>query len=137
MSLVNSVSLIGRLGSDPEIITFDGGGKLANVSLATDRRYKKKDSNEVVHETDWHRLVFNSKLADLAEKFLTKGDKVALRGELRTRSYTNNSDQKIFITEIVVREVEFLETKGKEKSVNNNNDSGSQNPADYDDDLPF
>jgi len=80
MSSKNQVNLIGRLGKEPELKEFSNGGKLCNVTIATSERWTDKNSGEQREETEWHNLVFNGKLADLAAQYLKKGDAVSVTG---------------------------------------------------------
>ncbi len=100
---VNKVILIGNLGKDPEIKTTQEGLKMANLSLATSEQWRDKNTQERVEKTEWHRVVvFNEKLADIAEKYLRKGSKIYLEGQLQTRKWTDQSGQDRYTTEVVV-----------------------------------
>ena len=109
-NLRNSVQLIGRLGMDPEIRTFDSGRKKASFSIATNDNYKNQ-KGEKVEETQWHNIVIWGNLADIAEKYLKKGSEVALEGKLIHRSYENNAGEKKYLTEINVNELVMLQGK--------------------------
>jgi single-strand DNA-binding protein len=102
-SLRNSVRLVGNLGMDPEVKTFDTNKKLARVSIATNESYKN-DKGEKVTETQWHNLVMWGSQAKLAEELLKKGDEVAVEGKLSNKSYTDKEGNKRHVTEIVVNE---------------------------------
>ena len=106
-ALRNKVQLIGHLGNDPEIKTFEGGKKLANFTLATNESYKN-DKGEKVEETQWHRLVAWGKAANIMEKFVTKGKEIAIEGKLTHRSYDDKNGEKRYVTEVVVTEVLLL-----------------------------
>jgi single-strand DNA-binding protein len=106
-ALRNKVQLIGHLGNDPEIKTFEGGKKLANFSIATNESYKN-EKGEKVEETQWHRLVAWGKTADIIEKFVTKGKEIAVEGKLTHRSYDDKNGEKRYVTEVVVTEVLLL-----------------------------
>ena len=101
---VNKVILIGNLGRDPETRTMQNGGKLCNMSVATSERWRDRNSGEMQERTEWHRVVvFDEKLADVCEKYLRKGSKVFLEGQLQTRKWTDQSGQDKYTTEIVLQ----------------------------------
>lgn len=106
-NISNSVRLIGRLGVDPEIRTINNDRKMARFSLATNEIYKDA-SGEKVENTTWHNLVAWGKQAELAEKYLHKGQEIAIEGKLTNRSYTNKEGAKKYITEIVINELRML-----------------------------
>src|ERR671912_404401 len=108
-ALKNKVQLIGHVGNKPEIRKFDEGKKLVRFSVATSENYRNA-KGEKVTETQWHHLVAWGKLADLAEKYLTKGKEVAVEGKLVHRSYTKEGEKK-YISEIQVNEVLLLGSK--------------------------
>jgi single-strand DNA-binding protein len=109
MSLRNKVTLIGHTGKEVEIVNFEKG-KLARVTLATNDYYTNS-AGEKVEETQWHNLVANGKLADLMEKYVTKGKEIAIEGKIVYRSYDDKDGQKRYITEIRVEEILLLGTK--------------------------
>lgn len=109
MSLRNKVSLIGRTGKDVEIINFEKG-KLAKVSLATSDYYLNS-AGEKVEETQWHNLVVNGKLADIMEKYVTKGKEIAVEGKIQYRTYEDKDGVKRYNTEIRVDELVLLGAK--------------------------
>jgi single-strand DNA-binding protein len=109
-TLVNSVRLLGNLGKDPIVKTFSNGGKIANCSMATAYSFKDKEGNRV-EETDWHNIVIKGKLAEIAEKYLSKGSRIAVEGSLRTRKYNDAEGNEKFITEIQVNEFQILGSK--------------------------
>ena len=101
---VNKVILVGNLGKDPEIRTLQSGTKVANLSVATSETWNDRQSGERKERTEWHRVViFNERLADVAERFLRKGRKVYLEGAVETRKYTDQAGQEKYTTEIVLR----------------------------------
>src|ERR1700760_1413753 len=101
---VNKVILVGNLGKDPEIRTLQSGTKVANLSVATSETWNDRQTGERKERTEWHRVViFNERLADIAERFLRKGRKVYLEGSLETRKYTDQSGQEKYTTEVVLR----------------------------------
>jgi single-strand DNA-binding protein len=109
-SLRNKVQLIGNLGKDPEIKTTDSGKKLVKLSVATNEMFTNS-KGEKVKETQWHYLVAWGKLADVAEKYLTKGSEVAVEGKLVTKDYVDKDGNKKYATEIQVNELLLLGSK--------------------------
>ena len=109
-ALSNRVQLIGHLGQDPEIRSFDGGKKKASFSMATNESYRNAQGVQV-KETQWHNIVAWDKLADKVEKHLAKGREVAIEGRLHNRSYTDKDGQKKYITEVVVSDLLLLAKK--------------------------
>ncbi|HSU05564.1 MAG TPA: single-stranded DNA-binding protein [Acetobacteraceae bacterium] len=101
---VNKVILVGNLGKDPEVRTTQAGSKIVNLSVATGETWTDRASGERKERTEWHRVViFNERLADVAERFLRKGRKVYLEGSVETRKYTDQSGVEKYTTEIVLR----------------------------------
>lgn len=109
-TLRNRVQLIGRVGNDPEVKSFDGGKKLATVSIATSDSYKN-EKGERVEQTEWHRVVAWGKTAEIIEQFVTKGREIAVDGKLTHRSYDDKDGVKRFMTEIVVNEIQLVGNK--------------------------
>ena len=106
-TLKNKVQLIGHVGNDPEIKTFDGGKKLAKLNVATNESYKN-DKGEKVEETQWHSLVAWGKTADIIEKYVVKGKEIAIEGKLTHRSYEDKNGEKRYVTEVVIDELLML-----------------------------
>ena len=106
-ALRNKVQLIGNVGNDPEIKNFEGGKKLANITLATNESYKN-DKGEKVEETQWHRLTAWGKTAEIIEKYVTKGKEIAIEGKLTHRSYDDKNGEKRYVTEVVINELLML-----------------------------
>lgn len=100
MKGLNKVTLIGNLGKDPEIQTFEGGTTLAKFSLATSESYKDKEGNKQT-ETEWHSIITWRNLAEIAGKYLKKGDTIYLEGKIKTRSYEDKEGNKRYTTEII------------------------------------
>ena len=149
---INKVILVGNLGDDPKVSNTNSGAKVVNLNLATSDSWKDRASGERVTRTEWHRVViFNPGLAEVAERYLRKGSKVYLEGQLQTRSWEDNSGQKRYTTEVVLQNFNgnlvMLDGKGDGVPVGGNDvfsasDSGwdstpSATPADLDDDIPF
>ena len=156
---VNKVILIGNVGQDPEIRSFQSGGKVCNLSIATSERWKDRESKEQKERTQWHRVVvFNENLINLIEMYVKKGSKLFIEGQLETRKWTDASGQEKYSTEVVLRnfkgELTFLDSR----SSNNDNDAVESNnqknevenselnqvvnepsgvDSDIDDDIPF
>lgn len=106
-AMKNKVQLIGNIGNDPEIKTFDGGKKLANITIATKDSYKN-DKGEKVETTEWHRVTAWGTTADFIEKYVSKGLQIGIEGKLTHRSYDDKNGEKRYITEVVVNEVMLL-----------------------------
>lgn len=147
MSGVNKVILLGNLGRDPEIRNLESGAKVATFSLATNRTYKGQDGKRV-DETEWHNVVLWGNLADLAEKFLTKGRQVYIEGRIKTRQWEDKEGQKRYTTEIVGENMTFVgsrdEYRDRPPLPNDEDAPASSSPPSSDDqsqqegdDLPF
>ena len=103
----NKVQLIGHVGQEPEIKTFDGGKKVANITIATNDSYTN-DKGEKVEQTEWHRVTAWGKLAELIEKYVEKGKEIAIEGKLTHRSYDDKDGVKRYVTEVVANDVLLL-----------------------------
>jgi single-strand DNA-binding protein len=102
---INKVILVGNIGSDPQVRTTSNGQKVVNFSLATSDRWKDRQTGEQKEQTEWHRIViFNSNLADVAERMLQKGTKLYLEGQLKTRKWQNQQGQEVYTTEVVLNQ---------------------------------
>ena len=106
-AMKNKVQLIGHVGQEPEIKTFDGGKKVVNFTLATNDSYKN-EKGEKVEQTEWHRVSAWGKVADIIEKYVAKGKEVAIEGKLTHRSYDDKNGEKRFITEVVANDILLL-----------------------------
>lgn len=141
MAGINRVILVGNLGKDPEVMTFESNNKKASFSLATTESYKDKSGNWV-EQTEWHNIVL---WGFLAEKKLAKGDQVYIEGKIRSRSYDDKDGNKKYITEILGEKVLKLGRTGKESEAVRENTQqsgsvGSDSPPETEttqDDLPF
>ena len=109
-SLRNKVQLIGNLGMEPEIVSFENGNKLAKIRLATNEYYKNA-KGERIENTQWHSLVAWGKHADILEKFVKKGQEIAIEGRLINRSFETKEGEKRFTTEIQISELLMLGSK--------------------------
>jgi len=115
---VNKVILVGNLGKDPEVRRMQSGDPVVNLSIATSESWRDKGSGERKEKTEWHRVViFNKNLAEVAEKYLRKGAKVYLEGQLQTRKYTDKDGQERYSTEVVLQnfrgELQRLDSRGE------------------------
>lgn len=105
---MNKVILIGRAGADAEVKFFPDGGALSNVSVATSRSWKDKTTGEKVDETEWHRVVFSGRLAEIAGSFVKKGRELSVEGRLKTRKWSDKEGIERYTTEIVAERLELL-----------------------------
>ncbi|MDR2332903.1 MAG: single-stranded DNA-binding protein [Burkholderiaceae bacterium] len=109
MASVNKVIIVGNLGRDPEMRTFPSGDQVANVTIATTDRWRDKNTGENREATEWHRVVFNGRLAEIAGQYLRKGSQVYVEGSLRTRKWTDpQSGQERYATEIRADQMQML-----------------------------
>ena len=108
MASVNKVILVGNLGRDPEVRYTPNGGAVCNVSIATSRQRKNKETNEKSEETEWHRVVFYDRLAEIAGEYLKKGRSVYVEGRLQTRKWTDKDGVEKFSTEVIANEMQML-----------------------------
>jgi single-strand DNA-binding protein len=108
MASVNKVILIGNLGRDPEVRYAPSGSAICNVTLATSRQWKDKTSGERQEETEWHRVVFYDRLAEIAGEYLKKGRPVYVEGRLKTRTWTDKDGVEKYTTEIVADQMQLL-----------------------------
>lgn len=137
---VNKVILMGNVGKDPEYKDFDNGGSVAQFTLATtDRAFKTANGTEVPERTEWHNIVLQNGLANIAKKYVKKGNKLYIEGKIRTRSYKDNNGVKRYVTEVYGYNMEMLSPK---KDGQTTQQGGAPTPPppipDQDkDDLPF
>lgn len=146
MAGVNKAILLGNLGKDPEVRHLDSGRAVANFSIATSETYKNRNGERVTN-TEWHNVVLWTPLAEIAEKYLKKGNQVYIEGRITTRSYEDKDGVKKYITEIVGRELTMLgsrsadSNRGYESSDSNNqyesSNSNIESAEEETDDLPF
>lgn len=111
MASLNKVTLIGRLGKDPEVRYTPDNNAVTNITLATSDRYKDKNTGEQKETTEWHRVVFFNRLAEIAGEYLKKGSMVYLEGKLRTRKWTDQSGAERYTTEIVADQMQMLSSR--------------------------
>ena len=108
MASVNKVILVGNLGKDPEVRYAPSGDAFANITMATTRTWKDKTSGEKKEETEWHRIVFNGRLAEIAGEYLKKGRSVYVEGRLRTRKWQDKDGADKYTTEIIADQMQML-----------------------------
>ena len=108
MASINKVIIVGNLGKDPEMRSFPNGDQIANVSIATTDRWKDKTSGEMKEATEWHRINFNGRLAEIVGQYLKKGSQVYVEGSLRTRKWTDKDGVEKFTTEIRADQMQML-----------------------------
>ena len=108
---VNKVILVGNLGNDPEVRYMPNGNAVANVSLATSETWKDKSTGEQQEKTEWHRVVFFNRLAEIIEQYVKKGTKLYIEGRLQTRSWEQDGVKR-YSTEVVASEMQMLDTRG-------------------------
>lgn len=121
---VNKVILIGNLGSDVDVKRFDNGGMIANISIATSEQWTDKQSGEKREATEWHRVTFNGRLAEIAEQYLRKGSKVYVEGKLSTRKYQQDGVDK-YVTEIKAFSMQMLDSASEGQKPNTGNGGGN------------
>lgn len=150
---VNKVILIGNLGQDPEVKYMPNGNAVANITVATSENWKDKNTGEQVDKTEWHRVVFFRRLAEIVGEYLKKGSKVYIEGKLQTRKWQDKNGKDNWTTEIIANEMQMLDSRGGGSGdFNQNQGGGGQQQApqsapsqaapapannDFDDDIPF
>lgn len=149
---VNKVILVGNLGQDPDVKYTPGGQAVCNISVATTASWNDKNSGEKVEKTEWHRVVFFSRLAEIAGEYLRKGSQVYIEGRLQTRKWQDQSGNDRYSTEIVANDMQMLGGRPDFSSVGGETasapddtsrapkqpaDSSGSSSNDFDDDIPF
>jgi single-strand DNA-binding protein len=129
MASVNKVIIVGNLGRDPEMRTFPSGDRVANVTVATTDKWKDKQSGEMKEATEWHRVVFNGRLAEIAGEYLRKGSQVYIEGSIRTRKYTDKEGVERQISEIRADQMQMLGSRQGMGSPSSDEDDGGQRRA--------
>ncbi|MGZ5080861.1 MAG: single-stranded DNA-binding protein [Usitatibacter sp.] len=149
MSSVNKVILVGRLGKDPETRYQPNGGAITNISLATSEKWKDKTSGEMQEKTEWHRVAFFQKLAEIAGEYLKKGALIYVEGKLTTNKWTDKEGIERYTTQIVADRMQMLGSRGdgggdsEERPARNTSKPASRPAAtggkfdDFEDDIPF
>jgi single-strand DNA-binding protein len=138
---VNKVILIGNLGRDPEVRYMPNGQAVANVTIATSEAWKDKNTGEQQERTEWHRVVFFRRLAEIAGEYLKKGSKVYIEGRLQTDKYDKDG-QTHYTTKIIADQMQMLDSKGGSNNFSNPPPDMANEPqmaaaGDFDDDIPF
>lgn len=134
MASINKVILIGNLGRDPEVRYTPSGAAVCNVSVATTRNWKDKSSGDKVEETEWHRVVFYDRLAEIAGEYLKKGRPVYVEGRLKTRKWQDKDGKDNYTTEIVAEQMQLL--GGREGGGGGYGGGQGGNPEDYSQEAP-
>ena len=146
---INKVILVGNFGNEPELKSTTSGMPVLNISLATSDLWKDKNTGEQQERTEWHRIVFFNKLAEIVGQYTKKGSKVYVEGRLQTRKWTDSNNQDRYTTEIIASEMQMLDSKGDGKTRQITNDYAGledSQPAtekaagqdfDFNDKIPF
>lgn len=113
---VNKVILVGTLGKDPETKTFPNGGSITQFSIATSDSWTDKNTGERKEQTEWHRIVLNNRIGEIAQQYLRKGSKVYIEGSLRTRQWTDQNGQERYTTEIRGDQMQMLDSANRQQS---------------------
>ena len=137
---INKVILVGNLGADPEVRYMPSGSAITNIRIATSETWKDKENGEAQERTEWHRVVFFNRLAEIAGEYLKKGSKVYVEGSIRTRKWQDKDGQDKYTTEIVAKEMQMLDSRGGSGDFKESHEKTSE-PAEsfnnFDDDIPF
>lgn len=142
---INKVILIGHLGQHPEVKYMPSGGAVTNVTIATSETWTDKNTGEKKEATEWHRVIFFRRLAEIAGEYLKKGSKVYIEGKLKTRKWQDQSGNDRYTTEIIADEMQRLDGRpaGATTGEHNHGQPGAHAPGnhpgagDFDDDIPF
>lgn len=147
---VNKAILIGNLGNDPEVRYTPNGNAVANVTLATSMTWRDKQSGELQERTEWHRIVFFNRLAEIVGEYLRKGSKIYVEGSLRTRKWQDKAGIDRYTTEVIANEMHMLDSRqnGGDAMLDQHDSHASHEPVashsaphadapDFDDDIPF
>lgn len=126
---VNKAILIGNLGQDPEVRYAPSGAAICNMTLATSESWKDKESGEKQERTEWHRLVFFGRLAEIVSEYLHKGSQIYVEGRIQTRKWNTQSGEERTTTEIVVSDMQILGTRSNTAEYDSNKGSGSRNTS--------
>ena len=135
---INKVILLGNLGADPELRTTAGGDAVATISIATSDSWKDKNTGEEQQKTEWHRVVFFRRMAEVVGQYLKKGSSVYIEGQLQTNSYEDkNTGEKKFSTQIVARDMQMLGSRNSSETQSNSIEEASRDQTPLDDEIPF
>ena len=140
---VNKVIIVGNLGADPDSKSMPSGNMVANFSVATSESWNDRDTGERQEKTEWHRVVFFNRLAEIAAQYLKKGSQVYVEGKLQTRKWEDKEGNERWTTEVVANQMQMLGDR-MSGDMSNDNASSSQSTSDndfstdeFDDDIPF
>ena len=140
---INKVIIVGNLGADPDSRAMPSGNAVTNISVATSESWKDRDTGEKKEKTEWHRVVFFNRLAEIAAQYLKKGSQVYVEGKLQTRKWEDKEGNERWTTEIVANQLQMLGDR-MSNDMSNDNASSSQSSSDndnpdieFDDDIPF
>ena len=135
---INKVILLGNLGADPELRTTAGGDAVATISIATSDSWKDKNTGEEQQKTEWHRVVFFRRMAEVVGQYLKKGSSVYIEGQLQTNSYEDkNTGEKKYSTQIVARDMQMLGNRNNSETQSNSSEEASMDQTPMDDEIPF
>ena len=139
MASINKVILLGNLGADPEMRYTAGGDAVASISIATSSSWNDKQSGEKREKTEWHRVVFFRRLAEVVGEYMKKGSSIYVEGQLQTNSYEDkNTGERKFSTQIVAREMQMLGSRNYADGLQEpSQEIQSQEPPTFDDEIPF
>lgn len=136
MAGVNKVILIGNVGQDPDVRYLSSGDAVANISIATSEQWKDKSTGEKKEKTEWHRVVFFRRLAEIVGQYLTKGSKIYVEGKLQTRKWEKEGVD-MYTTEIVANQMQMLDAKGQVHGVDKQEKQSNTDKPTFSDDIPF
>lgn len=135
---INKVILLGNLGADPELRTTAGGDAVATISIATSDSWKDKNTGEEQQKTEWHRVVFFRRMAEVVGQYLKKGSSVYIEGQLQTNSYEDkNTGEKKYSTQIVARDMQMLGSRNSSETQSNRSEEATMDQTPMDDEIPF
>lgn len=148
MSGINKVILIGRLGNDPEVKYMQNGGAVANISVATSEKWKDKNTGEQKEHTEWHRITFYRRLAEVVGEYLHKGSMIYVEGKLQTRKWQDQQGNDRYTTEIIANNMQMLDSRGSAAPAQDQHNQAKSNgyqtqqPStsnmdDFDEEMPF
>ena len=140
---INKVIIVGNLGADPDSRAMPSGNAVTNISVATSESWNDRDTGEKKEKTEWHRVVFFNRLAEIAAQYLKKGSQVYVEGKLQTRKWEDKEGNERWTTEVVANQMQMLGDR-MSNDMSNDNASSSQSSSDndfstdeFDDDIPF
>ncbi len=140
---INKVIIVGNLGADPDSRAMPSGNAVTNISVATSESWNDRETGEKQEKTEWHRVVFFNRLAEIAAQYLKKGSQVYVEGKLQTRKWEDKEGNERWTTEVVANQMEMLGDR-MNSEMSNDNASSSQSSSDndfltddFDDDIPF